>query len=208
MNRRIRLGLLGVAALIVVSGVGLRANVLLQFAPALGGGVPAYARIEVVDGHVLVHNDGKWAAISFYRQPACVPADFNLLAFFDAPRAFGCELTVEGFEIWRNGPWAGDVSPIQVASFGVGAVPVWFVRSYELEAAVDDGVLTMAELEGCASLRKGLASSFKETLHPLGGARQTKTQIVARGSLEDGGAFLFQVEETHTQLKHVLIQFK
>jgi hypothetical protein len=208
MNRRIRLGVFGAAALIVVAAIGLGANVLLQFSPALGGGVPAYARIEVVDGRVLVHNDGKWAAISFYRQPACVPADFNLLAFFDAPRAFGCELTVEGFEIWRNGPWAGDASPIQVASYGLGAVPVWFVRTHELEAALDDGWLTMAELEGCASLRKGLASSFKETLHPLGGAKQTKTQIVARGALEDGGTFLFQVEETHIQLKHVLIQFK
>jgi hypothetical protein len=208
MKRRIGPAVLVVAGLIAVSAIGLQANVLLRFSPALGGGVPAYARIERVDGHVLVHNDGQWAAISFFRQPSCVPEDFNLLDFFDAPRAFECELTMEGFEIWRNGPSAGDISPIQTVSFGLGAVPIWFVRVDELEGALADDVLTMAELEGCATLRKGLATYFKETLHPLGGAQQTKTEVVARGSLASGEAFLFQAEETHVELKHVLIRFK
>ena len=208
MKRRIGRAVLVVAGLIAVAAVGLQANVLLRFSPASGGGVPAYARIERVDGHVLVHNDGRWAAISFFRQPSCVPEDFDLLDFFDAPRAFGCELTMEGFEIWRNGPWAGDVSPIQTVSFGLGAVPIWFVRVDELEGALADDELTVTELEGCATLRKGLATYFKETLHPSGGAQQTKTEVVARGTLASGDAFLFQAEETHNELKHVLIRFK
>ena len=208
MKRRIRLALLLAAGLIAVSAIGLHANVLLQFSPALGGGVPAYARIGRVDGRVVVLNDGKWAAISFYREPSCVPDDFDLLDFFDAPRAFGCELTVEGFEIWRNGPWAGDAGPIQTVSFGLGTVPIWFVRTDELEGALVDDVLTMAELEACATLRKGSAFSFKETLHPAGIAQQTKLQLVARGTFADGGTFLFQVEETHFQQKHVLIRFR
>jgi hypothetical protein len=207
MKSRIRLAVLAVAGLVAVSAIGLQANILLQFSPALGGGVPAYARIERVDGHVLVHNDGRWAAISFFRQPSCVPAGFNLLDFFDAPRAFECELTMEGFEIWRNGPWA-DVSPIQTVSFGLGAVPIWFVRVDELEGALADDVLTVAELEACATVRKGLATYFKETLHPSGGAQQTKTEVVARGTLPSGESFLFQAEETHNELKHVLIRFK
>jgi hypothetical protein len=208
MKRWNGLALLVGTGLIAVSAMALQANVLLQFSPTLGGGVPAYARIERVDGRVFVHNDGKWAAISFYREPSCVPEDFNLLDFFDAPRAFGCELTVEGFEIWRNGPWAGDAGPIQTVSFGLGAVPVWFVRSAELQDKVDDDVLTAGELEACATLRKGSAFSFKETLHPAGIAQQTKLQLVARGTFEDGGTFFFQVEETHFQQKHVVIQFK
>ena len=197
-----------VAVLLGVAAVGLQANILLQFSPALGGGVPAYARIETVDGHVLVPNDGTWSAVVFFRQPECVPADFNLLDFFDPPRVFGCELTVEGFEIWRNGPWAGDMAPIQSVSFGLGAVPVWFVTSAELQEKVNDGVLTMGELETCASLQKGVASYFKETLHPAGGAKQAKVEAVARGSLPGGGAFFLQFEETHYELKHVSIQFR
>jgi hypothetical protein len=207
MKGRIGRAVLVAGGLIAVSAIVLQANVLLQFSPAEGGGVPAYARIETVAGHVLVHNDGKWAAISFYRDPSCVPEDFNLLDFFDAPRAFGCELTVQGFEIWRNGPWAGDAGPIQAVSFGLGGVPIWFVRMDELDEAVADGMLTLAELESCATLRKGLAASFKETLHPFGIAKQTKTEIVARGTLAGGEAFFFQVEETHNQLKHVSIRF-
>jgi len=208
MKRRIRLALLLAAGLIAVSAIGLHANVLLQFSPALGGGVPAYARIERADGHVFVHNDGEWAGITFYREASCVPEDFNLLDFFDAPRAFSCGLTVEGFEIWRNGPLAGDGGPIQTVSFGLGAVPIWFVRVDELEGALADDVLTVAELEACVTLRKGLATYFKETLHPSQGAQQTKTEVVARGTLPSGEAFLFQAEETHVELKHVLIRFK
>jgi hypothetical protein len=209
MKRRIGRAVLVVAALAAVSAIGLQANVLLQFSPAQGGGVPAYARIERLEnGHVLVHNDGHWAAITFYRDPSCVPADFDLLDFFDVPRAFVCELTVEGFEIWRNGPWAGDAGPIQTVSFGLGEVPIWFVETAELQDKVDDDILTLGELEACATLRRGVASSFKETLHPYQIAQQTKLQIVARGALTGGGTFFFQVEETHNQQKHVSIQFK
>jgi len=161
MKRRIGLAVLVVAGLLAVSAIGLQANILLQFSPALGGGVPAYARIEVVDGHVLVHNDGKWAAISFYRQPSCVPEDFNLLDFFDAPGAFDCELTVEGFEIWRNGPEAGDSAPIQTVSFGLGAVPVWFVRSDELEGEVADGRAFFFQVKETHNQLKHVSIHFK-----------------------------------------------
>jgi hypothetical protein len=162
----------------------------------------------------LVHHTRDWAAISFYRNPDCVPEDFNLLGFFDAPRAFDCVLTVEGFEIWRHGPWAGDPAPIQTESFGLGAVPIWFVPWGELERAIGESGapgekhLMLGELEDLSSLLKGSASYFRETLHPSQPGRQTKTQIVARGTLEDGRAFFFQVSETNNQLKHVSIEFK
>ncbi len=207
MKRCIKFGALVLLCLLGLSAVALYANIKLQFGPGIEGGVPAYARIErLPDGEVLIHTDGAWAAITFYREPACVPVDFNLLDFFDAPRAFGCTMTVEGFEIWRNGPGA-DSSPIQTVSYGLGAVPIWFVELDELQDAVADGVLTIAELGSLPSLKKGSAVFFKETLHPFQSAQQTKTQIVAMGVLEAGGSFFFQAEETHNQIKHVKIQF-
>ncbi len=208
MKRRIKIGALVSLFLLGLSVISLYANVRLPFGPDSGGGVPAYARIESLpSGDVLVHNDGVWAAITFYRDPECVPGDFNLLDFFDAPRAFGCTLTVEGFEIWRNGPWAGDSGPIQTVSYGLGNVPIWFVEMSDLESAISDGVLTVGELEGLPSLMKGSALFFRETLHPSNAAQQTKTQIVAQGILDEGGSFFLQVEETHNELKHVKIQF-
>ena len=72
--------------------------------------MPAYVRLQgLADGDVLVPNDGVWAAITFYRNLECVPTDFNLLGFYDGLRALQCTLTVEGVEVWRNGPLAGDL---------------------------------------------------------------------------------------------------
>jgi len=207
MKRCIQVGVIVSVLLLGISTTAVYSNVMLPFSPDLGGGVPADARIELVDGVPLVHNDGQWAAITFYRDPETVPADFNLLDFFDAPRAFDSPLTVEGFEIWRNGPSAGDQSPIQVVSYGLGAVPIWFVDWSELQTAMVGG-LTVGELASLPSLKRGSAVYFKETLHPYQEGRQTKTEIVARGTLGDSGSFFFQVEETHNQLKHVKIEFK
>lgn len=134
------------------------------------------------------------ANLLFFRDPTCVPLEFNLLDFFDAPTVFDCPMTVEGFEIWKNGPPPMDVAPIHTMSHGTGAVPVWFVRWEVLRAAVGDNVLTMSELNTLNPL-KGRAFFFKETLQPLGGAQRTVTQVVARGLLEDGRNFDLQSEE-------------
>jgi len=100
-----------------------------------------------------------------YRDPSCVPADFNLLDFFDIPRAFGCPLAVQGFEIWQHGP-GQEPAPIQVVeSQGLGVVPVWFVSPSEYESATADGVLTIGELRALPSLQTGAADSFQEVLH-------------------------------------------
>ncbi len=107
-----------------------------QAIPDEQAGPPFYARI---DAHGVIHTE-EWAAIPFYRDPSCVPADFNLLDFFDAPRAFSCALTVEGFVLWKNGPPPVDFAPTQSVLRDDGPVPVWLVSWPELEAAVADGV--------------------------------------------------------------------
>lgn len=175
-----------------------RANVRLESA-----GGPFYARVE----RGLIHTDGEWAAIAFYRPPACVPADFNLLDFFN-PAAFGCDSFVAGFEIWKHGPWAGDEGPIHTRLSNTGPMPIWFVSWSELQAAMADDVLTIGELAGLPSLLIGAATSFSETLHPFGAAKQTMTLIVASGTLADGRKFAYQATETHNTIRHVRIAFE
>ena len=56
----------------------LHAQVRLKFPEQTPGG-PVYARVE---RPFLIHTD-EWAAVLFYRDPACVPEDFNLLDMLD-----------------------------------------------------------------------------------------------------------------------------
>jgi hypothetical protein len=150
--------------------------------------VPAYARITAGE----IFHDGEWAVIPLYRPATCIPAEFNLLDFFDIPGAFFCQpQTVQTASIWKNGP-PGDPAPIHAKSHGLGAVPVWFVTWAELEAAIADGVLTIGELESLPSLLKGTASFFTETLHPGEAANVGMLTFVARGVLDDGRTFQVQ----------------
>ena len=175
-----------------------------EFPTAENIGPPFYARVEF-DGVVhtdVVPNDGTWGAIVFYRGPDCIPRSFNLREFFDipgpAPGGFHpgflvCaeQLNVRGFEVWSTAPLA-DVAPKQAQFYGNPSVPIWFVRWHELEPVARTGVLTMASLEDAAlmpSLRRGVAHTYHEVLHPTGGATNPSLFIVASGVLEDGTAF-------------------
>ena len=75
------------------------ANVRLNI-PEDFPGYPFYARIS----HWDIYHTEEWAAIAFYRDPACASADFNLLDFFQIPAAFGCPLTVDGLKFGRTAP--------------------------------------------------------------------------------------------------------
>ena len=171
--------------------------------------IPAYARIAagpVTGGVDEVYHTDDWAVIPFYRPPECVPADFNLLDFFDIPGAFFCgPQTVQTATIWRNGPGIDD-APIHAKSSGLGAMPIWFVSWPELEVAIADGVLTIGELGSLPSLVKGTASFYTETLHP---GQIPLTVFVARGTLDDGGAFAAQATRSGGagRLTHVRIAF-
>jgi hypothetical protein len=151
-----------VAAWMIVSSA-VSAQVRIPFPSPQDPGGPVYTTIE----RGLPLHDGHVAAVLFYRDPSCVPADFNLLdnqdvvGFPDNPRAFGCALTVDGFGIWTQGPPA-DIVPRHVVTRGTGAVPIWFVAWPELEAAMADDVLTITELRALPSRRVGYASDFEE----------------------------------------------
>ncbi len=164
-------------------------------------GGPFYARIS--RGGIL-HTDD-WAAIAFYRDPACVPAGFNLLDFFD-PNAFGCSSFVSGIEVWKNGPQT-DPAPIQSKLQAIAPMPIWFVSWTELQAAIADNVLTVGELLALPSLQQGTATFFTETLHPIQPGRQSMINLESSGVLPDGRGFRFHATVTNEVVRDVDIRF-
>ena len=186
-SRLLASALAGATLFTLISAGSAGAQVMLRV-PGDSPGTPAYAR---TDRPFVLHTD-EWAAIIFYRTPACVPIDFNLLDFVDAPRAFGCALTISGFELWDNGPGI-DGGPRHAISSGL-AVPVWFVPWPQLQAALADDVLTITEL-GSLDPLKGTATTFHEILNPFvppgttGGAKVPHLTITASGFLPDGRSF-------------------
>lgn len=187
MNRRL-LKLLPVLLLLLVMAPAVLAAVRIDS----DGQVPFYARTARGDSI----NDGETAVIIFYRPPSCIPAQFNLLDFFDfpsaaGPGAFGCNPpTTDSIEFWRNGPDV-DFAPVSAKLRGLGAVPMWFISLSEIEAAIADDMLTIGELEALPSLRKGSASYYREILRPSGSPSQQPNgiRVTARGELEDGSDF-------------------
>ncbi len=167
------------------------------------GQVPFYARIE--RGQYL--NNGRWVSIVFYRDPACVPEDFNLLDILDYPDgvdngAFDCQPpTTDNVSIWKNGPEV-DPAPLRAIFRGLGAVPIWFVKLDELEAAVADDVLTIGELEAMPSLMVGSARFYHEILRPGIGIRYN-----ANGTLDDGRDFIVRVRSS-SERNYVHIIFR
>jgi len=159
-----------------------------------GDGPPFYARF----GENETFGDSEWVAIVFYRDPACVPDEFNLNDFFDfpgdaGPGAFGCQPpTTNVVEHWAGEPGSGP-APALSEMTGRGAVPVWFFTRADIDAAKSDGVVTITELEGLASRRVGSAATFTEYLKPSQSNAAPLLRFMAEGTLEDGGAFLVDV---------------
>jgi len=173
--------------------------------PGGTAGPPVYANIGT---GFLPHTDDL-AVIFFYRSPECVPADFNLLDFLDftpafpggPPRPFLCELQIEGRALWHS---LNDPSPAQQFFYGLGAVPTWIVAWPELEAAATDGVLTIFELAALPSLQVGEASSFVEVIrNTVPAGRSAGEEVVAAGTLLDGGSFVVHINESFRAGVHI-----
>ena len=80
-------------------------------------------------------------------------------------------MTVEGFTIWETGPGL-DPAPMHSRYLGLGAVPMWFVRTADYLAARADGVLTIGEVEALDPLM-GHARLFGQVQHPSPPPRTT-----------------------------------
>jgi len=159
-------------------------------------GPPFYARF----GENETFSDGEQVVIIFYRQPDCIPADFNLNQFFhfpdeDSPGAFACAPpTVNVFETWETAPEEGP-APLVAETRGLGAVPVWFFLAEGIETALADGVVTIGELAELPSRQVGTASTYDELLHPSQSNEDPLIQFTAEGTLEDGRDFIVDVSQ-------------
>jgi hypothetical protein len=184
-----RLPIFGMAvATLMATAVTAAEPVRLEF-PSQSPGVPAYARLELLIPGFDVPMTPRWSAIVFYRDPACVPPDFDLGRFFHlpgpgGPGAFGCELLVEGHELWANGP-GQDAAPMYAFSRNASPnMPVWFVSTAELLPLLDSGAVTIKQLQALPSLRKGVAWHYSESLYPNGSAPSPGITLRADGRLE------------------------
>jgi hypothetical protein len=167
--------LFALAAIFLTGPASVYANTRTEGA----GHVPYYARIEGTEEPI---HDEILAPIVFYRPPECIPADFNLLNFYDFEFAYGCEPpTTDGFMLWEGEPYLSN--PQLIKLYGLGAVPVWFVEWPALQDAIADGELFIGELEDLPKL-VGSAGFYNEVLHP-----GVRINLVARGTLEDGRVF-------------------
>ena len=158
---------------------------------------PFYARAEPpADVGGFAYHDDDWAAIVFYRDPSCVPADFNLFQFYDFNfgSVFGCTSLVDGFSLHVE---PDGLTPPKVSNLTGRAVAIWFVPwNEEFQEAVDAEALTVGQLENMDGLVKGVATHFRETLGSVEFHPQPKINLSASGEIlpeSGGGTFHYAV---------------
>lgn len=174
-------------------------------------GMPFYARVELLAPYIF--NDGEWAAVVFYREPNCVPPNFNLITVFDFAGAFGCPHTVHGVSLWHGAVFNGVPKIINIS--GNGAVPVWFVPWDAVkDQARSDGILTIAGLEQIPSRLVGYADQYTEALQPHpepniggGGHLNPKMIVHAHGELLDGRRFTLHISWVRDVVRAIRIDF-
>ena len=188
MNRSC-ISMISAAFVSIASSLAAPINVLNV--PAESSGPPWYADFAAD----FVPSNGTDAAIVFWRNPDGVPDDFNLLDLFDAPRAFDQPLLLSGTEY--HDPEAEPGTPPLVSYYAnTQPLPVYFVRVNDLDEALSDDVLTLQELEGLESLRKGLATESRHYIRSL-----SNSTTVALGELDDGTPFFLRVFEVGETLE-------
>jgi hypothetical protein len=158
---------------------------------------PFYTRTEPpADVGGFGYHTDQWAAIVFYRDPACVPTGFNLFEFYDFNfgDVFSCAPTIDGFSLHVE-PMG--VTPPRMSNLSGKAVPIWFVPwSAAFQQAVANGSLTVVQLEGMAGLVKGVATQFQEILSTVESHPAPKINLTARGYIlpgSGGGSFSYNV---------------
>lgn len=163
--------------------------------PSEAPGAPWYADF----GGGFIPTDGEWVSIVFWRPPESVPEDFNLLDVFDRPRAWDAPLLLEGEEWWLDPPYTrGNL--VRGKMHNIDIVPVYFVTLSELDAHIQDDVLTISELEAFDSLRIGHATNVhydtRVNFHENDGFGNNRGFYVASGIMEGGGYFSVRLFET------------
>lgn len=179
-------------------------ELVVRTVPEEDPGPPFYARLGLQEFHA-----GDWLVVVFYREPSCVPRDFDLTDTYDfpgdeGPGAFACEATVSGHTLTEPDapatrfPWVALLE-------GTGAVPVWIVPWGDYQDLVADGPVTVDALSALGPL-VGSAERYHETLHPRMPGH--KIDAFASGVLEDGRTFRYQVMEREGDVHHISLEFE
>jgi hypothetical protein len=196
--RRVVLLLAALTLLLTAAAGAFADNVRTE---GVEGMLPYYARLEAS----TIYHDDSWAVVVFYRPTSYVPADFNLLGFWDFNLLTNpVPATVDGFVLWEE----LGVQPALINLHGLGAVPVWFVSWDDMQAAVADGMLTIGELGALPTLKKGAATNYQEMLQPDSPDRLGTIEYNAKGKLENGETFQVHVLWTGTNPMRINITFK
>lgn len=189
-----------------VGAAAMAAGMVKRHYPADDPGIPIYMRLTTTLDQIF--RDGEWVVIPIYRDPAAIPASFNLLTYFDppgpgGPGAFAASLRISGHYMIEADAPLGTFPKIAISRGD--AVPIWFVRWDALAPAIADGVLTIGDLAALAPLR-GTATRFTETLRPRVGEHHVV--IDATGRLEDGRRFTAHVTHVGARSTSVRIAFR
>lgn len=163
--------------------------------PVESPGIPIYVRLGRQGAGWQVPRNADWTAIIFYRDPACIPAGFDLANALDlpgpeGPGAFGCQPLIEGFDLRL-----ATLDPMLPPDYmymrnSTHDFPIWFVSTTELEVLLARGFVYLGEIEALPSRVAGQGWQFEEQLTPYGPNNPVQgIRISARGALETGGQF-------------------
>ena len=153
------------------------ANQTITF-PNEDPGIPIYARVGPILNQFFVA-EGR-LVIPFYRDPECIRGDFNFLAYYDPPAAFGCDLTVEGKFVIEKEAEEGEF-PIMAHTVGT-QVPVWIVDWPGFQELMENESVTLPDIEALNPV-KGVAESYTEYLSPR--MNDHEVIIEAAGKIQD-----------------------
>lgn len=197
---------LAVAVAASLSTGAVAAPNVLQRMPEEHPGAPFYSIVSISPetGELNYPHTDVWGAAPFERDPACVPADFNLLSLWNPPAAFFCPLVVSGQALFED---AGPPPQGLVFSHVSGEdVPVVFAHWDEIEAEIADGVMTLDDLLLLPSAVIGLADHYTNmaTRGPLPD-QQVMFKVEASGVLEDGRLFRLHFNKTPKDRKTQIV---
>jgi len=194
--------LFGALAAAVLMAANVQAQPLPHLAqarldvPVESPGIPLYMRLGAQGDGWQVPGNADWTVIVFYRDPACIPNDFDLADALDLPGpdglgAFACPLLVEGFDLRFE-----TLDPTMPPEYmymrnSQHDFPIWFVSTRELDELLDRGFVYIDEIEALPSRVAGRGWQFEEQLTPYGFNPRQGISMSARGRLATGGQFSF-----------------
>jgi hypothetical protein len=176
-------------------------NIVISF-PEEDPGIPTYARVGPILNQFLVAGDK--LVIPFYRNPQCIPENFNLMNYYDPPAAFGCELMVNGRFVIEKDAEEGQF-PIMVYTTGAN-VPIWIVNWDSFQSIMANGPVTITALESLDPV-KATAHLFEEYLSPR--INQHQVIIEANGIIADTDQkFLFKLNHKADQIHTIVLEIE